>query len=140
MGNRNMNEIKKDINPLETQEWLDSIAAVIEQEGADRAHYLLKRLADKTIRTTQQLPYTSVTTPYCNTISPREEDRMPGDMFMERRIRGIVRWNALAMVMRANKKNYDLGGHISTFSSAATLYDVGFNYFFKGPEHQHEGD
>src|SRR5690606_20841466 len=82
----------------------------------------------------------SLTTPYRNTVPPDEEAKMPGDMFMERSIRGIVRWNALAMVMRANKLGLDLGGHISTFSSSATLYDVGFNYCFRGPSENFLGD
>ena len=82
----------------------------------------------------------SIFTPYCNTISSAQEKRMPGDIFMERRIRSLVRWNALAMVMRANRRDPSLGGHISTFSSIATLYDVGFNYFFRGSQHGHLGD
>jgi len=121
-----------DIDPLETQEWHDSISSVIRHQGMDRAQYLLKSLISKTTESGQQLPVDSLTTPYRNTIPIEEEALMPGDMYMERSIRGLVRWNALAMVMRANKLGYDLGGHISTFSSAATLYDVGFNYFFRG--------
>jgi len=128
-----------DIDPLETQEWRDSISSVIRHQGMDRAQYLLKSLISTTTESGQQLPVDSLTTPYRNTI-PKEEDKMPGDMYMERSIRGIVRWNALAMVMRAGKLGYDLGGHISTFSSAATLYDVGFNYFFRGETEDHPGD
>lgn len=130
----------EDLNPAETEEWLQALGAVIEHEGAARAQFLLSRLSDKALRTTQQLPYAAVTTPYRNTISPQDEDRMPGDMFMERQIRGIIRWNALVTVMRANRDNSDLGGHISTFSSSATLYDVAFNYFFRGPTENHGGD
>jgi len=128
-----------DIDPLETQEWRDSISSVIRHQGMDRAQYLLKSLISTTTESGQQLPVDSLTTPYRNTI-PKEEDKMPGDMYMERSIRGIVRWNALAMVMRAGKLGYDLGGHVSTFSSAATLYDVGFNYFFRGETEDHPGD
>ncbi len=135
-----MTEHLEDFNPAETDEWLEALGAVIEHEGPERAHFLLNRLSDKALRTTQQLPYKAVTTPYRNTISPKDEDRMPGDMFMERQIRGIIRWNALVTVMRANRDNSDLGGHISTFSSSATLYDVGFNYFFRGPTENHGGD
>ena len=135
-----MSQKNLDNNPEETKEWLDAIRSVIQEEGVERANYLLSRLAEKATRTGQHLPYASVNTPYRNTITPLNEERMPGDMFMERQIRGIIRWNALAMVMRANKKNPDLGGHISTFSSAATLYDVGFNYFFNGSTKEHEGD
>ena len=129
-----------DIDPLETQEWRDSISSVIRHQGMDRAQYLLKSLISTTTESGQQLPVDSLTTPYRNTIPKEEEDKMPGDMYMERSIRGIVRWNALAMVMRAGKLGYDLGGHISTFSSAATLYDVGFNYFFRGETEDHPGD
>jgi len=135
-----MSQQEQDQNPQETQEWLDALEAVIEHEGQDRAYYLLGQLAERATRTGEQSPYISVTTPYRNTISHLNEERMPGDMFMERQIRGIIRWNALAMVMRANKKNPNLGGHISSFSSAATLYDVGFNYFFRGPSEEQEGD
>ncbi|MEX2365970.1 MAG: pyruvate dehydrogenase (acetyl-transferring), homodimeric type, partial [Pseudohongiellaceae bacterium] len=135
-----MAEQNRDIDPQETQEWLDSIASVIRHQGMDRAQFLLKGLINKTAESGQQLPVASLTTPYRNTIPSSEEARMPGDMYMERSIRGMVRWNALAMVMRANKLGYDLGGHISTFSSSATLYDVGFNYFFRGEKDGQPGD
>lgn len=135
-----MTHYKDDNNPAETGEWLEALGAVIEHEGADRAHFLLDRLTDKATRVTRKLPYSAVTTSYRNTIAPEEEERMPGDMFMERQIRGYIRWNALAMVMRANRENPDLGGHISSFSSSATLYDVGFNYFFRGPTEDKPGD
>jgi pyruvate dehydrogenase E1 component len=131
---------QNDNNPLETQEWLDALNSVIDAEGIERAHYLIEQLNNSAIRTGKFVPITSVTTPYCNTISPQNEERMPGDMFMERQIRGIIRWNAMAMVMRANMRDPSIGGHISTFASSATLYDVGFNYFFRGPSDQHEGD
>ena len=135
-----MTEHQEDFNPAETEEWLEALSSVIEHEGAERAHYLLTKLSDKAFRSTHQLPYSAVTTAYRNTISPQDQDRMPGDMFMERQIRGFIRWNALVTVMRANQDNTDLGGHISTFSSSATLYDVGFNYFFRGPTENHGGD
>ena len=129
-----------DVNPEETKEWLDALHSVIKEEGIERAHYLIGRLSNNTDRVNPSIPSKSVSSPYCNTIPPSNEDRMPGDMFMERQIRGIVRWNAMAMVMRANQRNASIGGHISTFASSATLYDVGFNYFFKGPSEEHEGD
>ncbi len=135
-----MTDYQDDQNPTETGEWLESLAAVIEHEGPERAHYLLDQLSDKATRLTRSLPQRAMTTPYRNTIAPEDEERMPGDMFMERRIRGINRWNALAMVMRANTANPDLGGHISSFASSATLYDVGFNYFFRGPTEDRPGD
>lgn len=131
---------QKDINPEETKEWLDALYSVIDEEGADRANYLVGRLSEKATRSGAYSPHSAVNTPYRNSITPLNEDRMPGDMFMERQIRGIIRWNALAMVMRANRRDPNIGGHISTFSSAATLYDVGFNYFFNGPSEESEGD
>jgi len=130
----------KDLNPEETREWMDALHSVIDAEGIERAHYLISQLSDRANSTGNYSPITAVNTPYRNTIAPLNEDRMPGDMFMEREIRGIIRWNALAMVMRANKADPGIGGHISTFSSAATLYDVGFNYFFRGPNADNEGD
>ncbi len=135
-----MAEEKRDTDPQETQEWLDSISAVIRAQGMERAHFLLKSLVDKATESGQQLPLDSLTTPYRNTIPVIQEAPLPGDVYMERKLRGIVRWNALAMVMRAGKLGYDLGGHISTFSSSATLYDVGFNHFFRGPSENHLGD
>ena len=131
---------QNDANPEETREWLDALQSVVDEEGIDRAHFLIDKLNDAAIRMGRYVPITSVVTPYSNTIAPIDEERMPGDMFMERQIRGIVRWNALAMVMRANQRDGSIGGHISTFASAATLYDVGFNYFFKGPNEKNEGD
>ena len=131
---------QNDANPEETREWLDALQSVVDEEGIDRAHFLIDKLNDTAIRMGRYVPITSVVTPYSNTIAPIDEERMPGDMFMERQIRGIVRWNALAMVMRANLRDGSIGGHISTFASAATLYDVGFNYFFKGPNEKNEGD
>ena len=128
-----------DIDPLETQEWLDALESVLDNEGEDRAHYLMTRLSELASRTGTPLPY-AITTPYRNTIPVTHEARMPGDLFMERRIRSMVRWNALAMVMRTNQQDPDLGGHISTFASSATLYDIGFNYFFKAPTDEHGGD
>ncbi|MBO3278210.1 pyruvate dehydrogenase (acetyl-transferring), homodimeric type [Pseudomonas schmalbachii] len=129
----------QDLDPVETQEWLDALESVLEHEGEDRAHYLMTRMGELATRTGTQLPY-AITTPYRNTIPVTHEARMPGDLFMERRIRSLVRWNALAMVMRANQQDPDLGGHISTFASSATLYDIGFNYFFQAPTDEHGGD
>ncbi|MAL33023.1 MAG: pyruvate dehydrogenase (acetyl-transferring), homodimeric type, partial [Marinobacter sp.] len=121
----------QDDDPIETSEWLDALESLIENEGVDRAKYILERLSERASRDGTELPY-SITTPFRNSIPVTQESRMPGDLFMERRIRSLIRWNAMAMVVRANKRPGDLGGHISTFSSAATLYDVGFNYFFHG--------
>jgi len=129
----------QDLDPVETQEWLDALESVIDKEGEDRAHYLMTRMGELATRSGSQLPY-AITTPYRNTIPVTHEARMPGDLFMERRIRSMVRWNALAMVMRTNLKDSDLGGHISSFASSATLYDIGFNYFFQAPTEEHGGD
>ena len=129
----------QDLDPVETQEWLDALESVLDKEGEERAHYLMTRMGELATRTGSQLPY-AITTPYRNTIPVTHEARMPGDLFMERRIRSLVRWNAMAMVMRTNLKDSDLGGHISSFASSATLYDIGFNYFFQAPTDEHGGD
>ena len=128
-----------DTDPIETREWLDALDAVLRAGGPERANFLLGRLSSRMTQTDTRLPY-AITTPYRNTIPATAEAFMPGDLFMERRIRALIRWNALAMVVRANRGDGDLGGHISTFASAATLYDVGFNYFFRGPTDDHAGD
>jgi len=112
-----------DIDPIETKEWLDSLGAVILKDGSDRAHYLLMKLIDEAYKEGSHRPLTRVT-PYINTIPPEAEVKSPGDQNIERRIRSLIRWNAAAMVVKANKKNSELGGHIGTFASAATLYDV----------------
>ena len=122
----------------ETREWLDALEFVLNNDGVDRANFLLERLSARMTKTGARLPYT-ITTPYRNTIPSSQEAFMPGDLFMERRIRSLIRWNALAMVVRANRQEGDLGGHISSFGSSATLYDVGFNYFFRGGDDDRDG-
>ncbi|MDE0192992.1 MAG: pyruvate dehydrogenase (acetyl-transferring), homodimeric type, partial [Gammaproteobacteria bacterium] len=129
----------QDPDPEETGEWLEALEYVLDNAGIERANFLLERLSSRLTQTGARLPYT-ITTPYRNTIPANHEAFMPGDLFMERRIRSLIRWNALAMVVRANRKSGDLGGHISTFASAATLYDVGYNYFFRGPTDEQAGD
>ena len=129
-----------DANPEETREWLEALRAVTDEWGSDRANYLIQQLSNWLSIRDGNGHTATLTTPYRNTIPTREEDRLPGDLFMERRIRGIVRWNALAMVMRANMRDGSIGGHLSTFASAATLYEVGFNYFFRGSTDDHPGD
>jgi len=128
---------KSDIDFLETQEWMEAIDSVIKNAGTERASFLLTELAKK-LTATGEVPTYNLTTPFRNTIPSSEEAPMPGDLFMERRIRSLIRWNALVMVLRANQGDDELGGHIATFSSSATLYDVGFNYFFRGSEDQLE--
>jgi pyruvate dehydrogenase E1 component len=128
-----------DTDPQETQEWLDALDGVLEYEGTQRAHYLLERLIDKSRRSGAYLPY-SANTAYINTIPPGQEERSPGNFELEQRIRSYVRWNAMAMVVRANKASSELGGHIASFASAATLYDVGFDHFWHAPSAAHGGD
>src|ERR1035437_7535744 len=132
-------ETLQDLDPEETAEWLDSLKAVIDAEGVDRAHFLLKNLIDKAREKGSYLPY-NANTPYVNTIPTDRQPRYPGDREIERRISSIVRWNAVAMVVRANKESSELGGHIATFQSAATLYDIGFNHFWRAPTENHSGD
>ena len=127
-----------DRNQEETREWLDSLEFVLNNDGVERANFLLERLSARMTKTGARLPYT-ITTPYRNTIPSSQEAFMPGDLFMERRIRSLIRWNALAMVVRTNRREGDLGGHISSFASSATLYDVGFNYFFRGGDDDRDG-
>ncbi len=128
-----------DIDPQETQEWLAAIDAVIEQEGTERAHFLLESLIDKSRRSGANLPF-NATTAYLNTIPTHQQAKLPGDPHMERRIRALIRWNAIVTVMRANEKSPGVGGHIASFQSAATLYDVGFNHFFRSADHPSGGD
>ncbi len=130
---------KPDIDPQETQEWLDALEAVLENEGVERAHFLLERLIDKARRSGAYLPY-SANTAYLNTIPVQRQERFPGDRAMERRIRSFVRWNAMAMVVQANRLSTELGGHISSFASSATLFDVGYNHFFHARTKDHGGD
>ncbi len=131
--------LDQDPDPAETREWIESIDAVINAEGTARAHQLLERLVDETRRAGGHLPF-SLTTDYVNTIPPQLEAKSPGDAAMEWRIRCIIRWNAMAMVVRANRKPGSLGGHIASFASSATLYDVGFNHFWRAPSAEHPGD
>ncbi|MBD8873674.1 pyruvate dehydrogenase (acetyl-transferring), homodimeric type [Rhodanobacter sp. DHB23] len=128
-----------DPDPIETTEWLESIDAVIRHDGTPRAQFLLQRMADSTRRAGAELSF-STATDYVNTIPPEREARSPGDAAMEWRIRSLVRWNAMAMVLRANRKPGELGGHMATFASSATLYDVGFNHFWRAPTANHPGD
>ena len=128
-----------DIDPLETNEWLESLTAVIEKDGNQRAHYLIKELINKAYMEGANIPYTQ-NTPYINTIPVNEEKKSNGDQNIERRIRSLIRWNSAAMVVRANKKFPELGGHIGTFASAATLYDVGMNHFWRAKNNKFGGD
>jgi pyruvate dehydrogenase E1 component len=131
-------ELQPDIDPQETQEWLDALDSVIVNIGGERAHFLLEKLIEKARRSGAYLPY-SANTAYINTIPTGKEERSPGDNAIEHRIRSYVRWNAMAMVLRANRKT-NVGGHIASFASAATLYDVGYNHFWHAPCETHGGD
>jgi len=117
----------EDYDPDETNEWLDALDSILEKEGHERAHFILEKLIAKARQSGAYLPYTA-TTAYLNTIPASQEKKSPGDHGLEWRIRSLVRWNALAMVVRANRISSELGGHIACFGSSATLYDVGFNY------------
>ena len=127
-----------DTDPQETQEWLEALDGVLKHEGAQRAHFLLEQLVDKARRSGAYIPF-SANTAYLNTIPPESEEHMPGDGELEHRIRSYVRWNAMAMVLRANKDT-NVGGHIASFASAATLYDVGFNHFWRAQNEKFGGD
>src|SRR6476661_8048866 len=133
-----MDELR-DTDPAETREWLDSLDGIIEVEGQDRAAFLLDELLDRARRRGTPVPY-SAATPYLNTIPPDREAQHPGDRAIEHRIRSLIRWNAVAIVLRANKESSELGGHIASFQSAATLYDTGFNHFWHAPSGDHGGD
>ena len=129
----------QDITAIETQEWLDSLEWVIQHGGPERVAQLLKDLETYARRQGVSLPF-SANTPYINSITADQQTPYPGSREVERRIKSLVRWNAMAMVVRANKNSDGIGGHISTFASSATLYEVGFNHFFKGPDHPDGGD
>ena len=128
-----------DTDPGETEEWLDSLDAVVEVQGKTRARYLLSRLLERARASQVSFPAT-VSTPYINSISAEYEPWFPGDEHLERRIRAYIRWNAAVMVVRANTKAEGIGGHLSTFASSASLYEIGFNHFFRGKDSGTPGD
>lgn len=130
---------RSDIDPGETREWIDALAAVVAIDGEERAHFLIEELIDYARRSGTQIHYRP-NTAYLNTIPASNETASPGDAALEWRIRSLIRWNALAMVVRANRTSTELGGHIASFASAATLYDVGFNHFWHAHSQTHGGD
>jgi pyruvate dehydrogenase E1 component len=136
---RKPGQVPEDIDPVETQEWLDSLQFVLETRGPERTAFLLSALTDKARLAGLDLPLES-TTPYINTIPADQQPPYPGNREIERRIKSIIRWNAMAMVVRANRDADGIGGHISTYSSAATLYEVAFNHFFRGRGDGYSGD
>lgn len=131
--------IDSDPDSLETGEWLDALESVIENEGPQRAHYLIERLVDLARRRGAQIPFSS-NTAYVNTIPPHQEQRSPGNLEYEKRLRAWMRWNAMAMVVRANRLDDNMGGHISSFTSLATMFATGFHHFWRAPTEQHGGD
>ena len=140
MNNSLISEITgiDDIDPLETKEWIEALQAVLENEGSERAHFLIEQLVAVTRHSGFDIPF-SANTAYVNTIPVAQQAQFPGDATVEQRIRSYVRWNAMMMVLRANKHT-NVGGHIASFASAATLYDVGYNHFWHGSSDQHGGD
>ncbi|APF03149.1 TPA: pyruvate dehydrogenase (acetyl-transferring), homodimeric type [Legionella pneumophila] len=133
------NETNLDLDPIETREWLDALQAVLFNDGPERAAFLLQQLLNKANAEGVKLT-SSINTPYRNTIKPHEEKQMPPDEGIGKRINALIRWNAVAMVLRAGKYAPELGGHIASYASASTLYETGFNYFFKGPKGENGGD
>jgi pyruvate dehydrogenase E1 component len=131
--------ILSDHDPTETQEWLDSLRAVLQYAGPDRAKYLLGKLREEALLTGAMPPFLA-TTPYRNTIPPDQEAKSPGNRELEHKIRSAIRWNAVAIILRANKESSELGGHIASFQSSALLYDIGFGHFWHAPSEGHGGD
>ena len=128
-----------ELEALETREWLESLDYVLQSGGPARVRRLLRELSDHARRKGVKQAFTA-NTPYINTIPATEEPPFPGSREIERRVKSLVRWNALAMVVKANKQEDGIGGHISTYASAATLYEVGLNHFFKGKGDDNDGD
>ncbi|HYS14168.1 MAG TPA: pyruvate dehydrogenase (acetyl-transferring), homodimeric type, partial [Burkholderiaceae bacterium] len=128
----------KDVDKTETQEWIDSIRAVVQYRGPERALFLLDRVVGEASRS--GAPFFAANTPYVNTIAPDKEEKSPGDRAIEHRIRSAIRWNAVAIILRANKESSELGGHIASFQSSALLYDIGFGHFWHAPSNEHGGD
>ena len=131
--------LKNDVDPIETNDWLASIDSLIREEGIERAQFIIDQVMQQARAGGVSLP-SGITTDYVNTIPVSEQPAYPGNLEIERRIRSYVRWNAVMMVLRAQKKDLDLGGHLSTFQSAATMYEVGFNHFFKAATEKNGGD
>jgi pyruvate dehydrogenase E1 component len=136
-----MNDVTppKDGDPAQTREWLESIDSVLRTDGPERAHFLIEKLIDRARRSGAYLPY-KANTAYVNTISVGQQPEYPGDRALERRIEAFIRWNAMVMVVKANKKSTEYGGHLASYASSATLYEVGFNHFWRAPDDNHPGD
>ena len=134
-----MKDIYRDTDPEETQEWIESIEDTLEHHGFERTRFLLEELIDYAQSKGARLPF-NTNTPFINTIHHSLQKEFPGERDLERKIKSLIRWNAMAMVVRANNESHGIGGHISTYASVATLYEVGFNHFFRGPDHPNGAD
>jgi pyruvate dehydrogenase E1 component len=130
---------QQDLDPVETREWLESIDSVLKTHGAERAHFILDRLIDYARRSGAYLPF-KPNTAYVNSIPASREPEYPGNRALERRIEAYIRWNAMAMVVQANRISSEYGGHLSSYASSATLYEVGFDHFWRAPSEAHPGD
>ncbi|MGN6870051.1 MAG: pyruvate dehydrogenase (acetyl-transferring), homodimeric type, partial [Solirubrobacteraceae bacterium] len=128
-----------DIDAVETSEWLEALDAVVMHDGPDRARQILTRVVERAQHAGTG-PIASLNTAYVNTIRPEREAKLPGDPAVERRLRSLIRWNAMAMVVRANERSHGIGGHIASYQSVATLYEVGLNHFWHAPSDDHGGD
>src|SRR5438270_13184546 len=131
--------VLRDTDPQETQEWLEALDAVVRADGPERAQQLLETVLERARASGVPLEV-GLNTPYVNTIPVDREEQLPGDLELEHRIRSLIRWNAIATVLQANKESSELGGHIASYQSAATLYEVGFNHFWHAPSAEHGGD
>ncbi|HEY1313739.1 MAG TPA: pyruvate dehydrogenase (acetyl-transferring), homodimeric type [Steroidobacteraceae bacterium] len=132
-------DVSKDVDPLETREWLDALRSVQQNRGADRVDFLMSQLLEAARRVGAR-GIASLNTAYCNTIAPEREAKSPGNRDIEHKIRSIIRWNAVAIILKANKQSSELGGHIASFQSSALLYDIGYGHFWHAPTEQHGGD
>ncbi len=128
-----------DVDAAETQEWIEALDAVVRNDGTRRAHDLVERVIERARSRGAAIEYVGPT-PYVNTIPVDAEPELPGDPSLERRVRSMIRWNAIAMVLRANRESSELGGHIASYQSAALLYEIGFNHFWHAPSAEHDGD
>jgi len=139
MADGRANGSASDLDALETSEWLEALDAVVAHDGPERARHILERVVQRAQHAGTG-PIATLNTPYVNTIPVEAEAKLPDDPALERRLRSIVRWNAMAIVVRANQESSELGGHIASYQSLATLYEVGFNHFFRGKDHGESGD
>ena len=129
-----------DIDPIETNEWLEALHSLIENEGLDRARFIVEKISEEAEKSGVKTGFASLTTPFCNTIPVEEEPAYPGDLLLEKKIESINRWNAIAMVLRAKPIAEGVGGHLSSYAFIATLYEVGLNHFLRRASNDQTGD